>query len=159
MFQSISVRRFLVAAVVLATSPSLWSAGAFAVEFPKANLVIATGAGEVALNVEVARSAEQRSQGLMFRTAMAPDAGMLFIYQTSGTISMWMKNTILSLDMLFIAGDGRITRIVRHTTPMSEAVIGSLGVVRAVLELNAGDARKLGIKTGDHVDLESFLAP
>jgi hypothetical protein len=159
MFSVIFVRRFLVTAVVLATSLSLWPAGAVAVEFPKASLVIATGAGEVTLNVEIARSAEQRSQGLMFRTAMAPDAGMLFIYQTSGTISMWMKNTILSLDMLFIAGDGRITRIVRHTTPMSEAVIGSRGVVRAVLEFNAGAARRLGIKAGDRVDLLPFLTP
>ncbi len=159
MFPVIVVQRFLVTAVVLAISVSLWPAGAVAVEFPKTSLVISTGAGEVALNVEVARSAEQRSQGLMFRTAMAPDTGMLFIYQTSGTISMWMKNTILSLDMLFIAGDGRITRIVRHTTPMSEAVIGSRGAVRAVLELNAGAARKLGIKTGDHLNLAPFLAP
>jgi uncharacterized membrane protein (UPF0127 family) len=159
MFPVIFVRRFLVAAVVLATSFSLWSAGAVAVEFPKASLVIATGAGDVALNIEIARSAEQRGQGLMFRTAMAPDAGMLFIYQTTGTINMWMKNTILSLDMLFIAGDGRITRIVAHTTPMSEAVIGSRGAVRAILELNAGAARKLGIKTGDHVDLAAFLVP
>jgi uncharacterized membrane protein (UPF0127 family) len=159
MFPIIFVRHFLVAATLLAASLSLWSAGADAVEFPKASLVIATAAGDVALNVEVARDAGQRSQGLMYRTAMAPDAGMLFIYEASGPISMWMKNTILSLDMLFIAGDGRITRIVRHTSPMSEAVIGSRGAVRAVLELNAGAAKKMGIKTGDHVNLAPFLAP
>ena len=156
MFVVTFLYRFLIVAMVIFGA---WPSTAMAVEFPKARLVVATAAGDVALNVEVARTAGQRSQGLMFRTSMAPNAGMLFIYDSPGKVAMWMKNTILSLDMLFIAGDGRITRIVANTIPMSETVIGSRGTVRAVLELNAGAARKLGIKTGDRVDLSPFLSP
>lgn len=156
MFSVTPVHGFLiVAAVVMGT----WPSAATAVEFPKARLQVATSTGDVTLAIELARTPDQRSQGLMFRTEMAPDAGMLFIYDSPGTISMWMKNTILSLDMLFIAGDGRITHIVAHTMPMSETIIGSRGTARAVLELNAGAARQLGIKTGDRVDLTPFLSP
>ena len=156
MFSVRFVHRFLVVATVVIGS---WPSSATAVEFSKARLVVVTTAGEVALDIEVARTASQRNQGLMFRTELMPNAGMLFVYDSPGTVSMWMKNTILSLDMLFIATDGRIARIVAHTLPMSETVIGSRGTVRAVLELNAGTAKKLDIKAGDHIDLTPFLPP
>lgn len=156
MFSLILVRRLLIVAAVVIAS---WPSAATAMEFRKASLVVATAADVLALEIEVARTSDQRSQGLMFRTELAPDAGMLFIYDSPGTISMWMKNTILSLDMLFIAGDGRITRIVANTIPMSETIIGSRDTARAVLELNAGAARRLGIKTGDRIDLTPFLSP
>lgn len=133
------------------------ASGSETVEFSRAELVIATAAGEaLRFDIEVARTPAQRSQGLMFRTAMAPDAGMLFIYDPPKQMAMWMRNTILSLDMLFIAADGRIARIVANTTPMSEATIESPGPVSAVLELVAGSAKRLGIRPGDRVDLSAF---
>ncbi len=125
-------------------------------DFPRGELVIETGSGPLRLDVEIARTREQRSRGLMFRTALDADSGMIFLYERPREISMWMKNTILSLDMLFIAEDGRITRIVANTIPMSEATIPSRGPVRAVLELLAGAAKRLAIKPGDHVRLDDF---
>lgn len=124
--------------------------------FPRGELVIETAAGLLRLDVEIARSREQRAQGLMFRTALKTDSGMIFFYDPPSDISMWMKNTILSLDMIFIAQNGRITRIVANTTPMSVATISSRGAIRAVLELNAGAAKRLAIKPGDYVRLDDF---
>ena len=123
---------------------------------PRGELVIETASGPLHLEVEVARTNKQRSQGLMFRTALDADSGMIFIYESPREISMWMKNTILSLDMVFIAEDGRVTRIVANTTPMSEAKIPSRGPVRAVLELLAGTAKRLAIKPGDRVRLDDL---
>ena len=123
---------------------------------PRGRLVIETASGTLHLDVEIARTREQRSQGLMFRTSLDRDSGMIFIYDSPREVSMWMKNTILSLDMAFIAEDGRITRIVANTTPMSEATLPSRGPVRAVLELLAGTAQRLAIKPGDHVGFDDF---
>ena len=124
--------------------------------FPRGMLVIETASGTLHLDVEIARTREQHSQGLTFRTSLDRDSGMIFIYDSPHEVSMWMKNTILSLDMAFIAEDGRITRIVANTTPMSEATIPSRGPVRAVLELLAGAAKRLAIKPGDHVRLDGL---
>ena len=131
-------------------------AGAGVSDFPRGELIIETESGRLRLEVEIARNSEQRAQGLMFRTSMAENSGMIFIYESPRVISMWMKNTILSLDMVFIAEDGKITRIVANTIPMSEATISSLGPVRAVLELLAGAAKRLAIKPGDHVRYDAF---
>ena len=125
-------------------------------DFPRGELIIDTASGPLRLDVEIARTSEQRAQGLMFRTALAADSGMIFIYDSPRDIAMWMKNTILPLDMVFIAEDGRVTRIVANTAPMSEATIPSRGPVRAVLELNAGAAKRLAIKPGDYVRLGPF---
>ena len=125
-------------------------------DFPRGELIIETASGQLHLEVEIARNREQRAQGLMFRTSLEENSGMIFIYDSPREISMWMKNTILSLDMIFIAEDGQITRIVSNTTPMSEATIPSLGPVRAVLELLAGAAKRLAIKPGDHVRIDAF---
>ncbi len=124
--------------------------------FPRGELVIETASGRLRLDVEIARTSEQRSRGLMFRTSLEADSGMIFLYDSPRDVSMWMKDTILSLDMVFIAEDGRVTRIVANTTPMSEASIPSRGPVRAVLELLAGAAKRLAIKPGDHVRLDAF---
>ncbi len=124
--------------------------------FPRGELIIETASGPLHLEVEIARNREQRAQGLMFRTSLEANSGMIFIYDSPREISMWMKNTILSLDMVFIAEDGKITRIVANTTPMSEATIPSLGPVRAVLELLAGAAKRLAIKPGDHVRIDAL---
>ena len=121
--------------------------------FSRGELVIETASGPLRLDVEIARTDKQHSQGLMFRTSLDQNSGMIFIYDSPRRISMWMKNTILSLDMIFIGEDGRIKRIVANTTPMSEATISSRGPVSAVLELLAGAAKRLAIKPGDQIGL------
>lgn len=112
-------------------------------------LVIETGAGPVAFTVELALSAADRASGLMNRKSMAADHGMLFKFEQSRQVLMWMKNTPLPLDMLFIDEAGAIIRIAKETTPFSEAIIPSGGPVRYVLELNAGTADRRGISAGD----------
>jgi len=106
--------------------------------------------------VEVARNDADRAQGLMFRRSMAPDRGMLFDFAKVEPVSMWMQNTYISLDMLFIRPDGTIARIAAHTEPLSTRTIPSGEPVLAVLELNAGTAAKLGIKPGDRVEHPLF---
>ncbi|MGH8530823.1 MAG: DUF192 domain-containing protein [Nevskiales bacterium] len=108
-----------------------------------------------ALAVEVADSAQERARGLMCRRALATDSGMLFIYPEETLARMWMKDTLLALDMLFIASDGRIVKVVEHTQALSEDWVEAKQPVRYVLELKAGSARRLGLKTGDRLRLES----
>ncbi len=112
--------------------------------------------GRHTFTVEVAATDETRQVGLMFRKSLAADAGMLFDYQTPQPVAMWMKNTLIPLDMLFIGADHRIVRIAERTVPHSLATIDSGGPVRAVLELNAGTAARLGIKVGDLVRHAAF---
>jgi uncharacterized membrane protein (UPF0127 family) len=108
--------------------------------------------------VEVARTAEQQRVGLMFRPSVPADGGMLFDWGRPIESSMWMRNTIASLDMLFIAADGRVHRIAERTVPFSLAPIDSRGPVRATLELAAGTAERLGIRVGDRVEHPIFGA-
>jgi uncharacterized membrane protein (UPF0127 family) len=120
--------------------------------FERSELTIVSGGKRHLFQIELAISAEQMAQGLMFRRQMAPDAGMLFLHREERELSMWMKNTFIPLDMVFIAADGRITRIAQRTVPQSLATISSDGPAMAVLELNAGTAERLGIKPGDRVE-------
>ena len=94
--------------------------------------------------VEVADTAEERGVGLMHRTELAPDRGMLFDYATTRQATMWMKNTLISLDMFFAESDGRIVTIAERTTPLSEKRIRSGRPVRFVLEMIAGSAEPAG---------------
>jgi uncharacterized protein len=112
-------------------------------------LVIETSGGPVAFTVELALSPADRASGLMNRTSMAADHGMLFKFEQSRQVLMWMKNTPLPLDMLFIDEAGTVTRIAKETTPFSETIVPSGGPVRYVLELNAGTADRRGISAGD----------
>lgn len=121
-------------------------------------LEIATGAGLRKFQVEVMRTDAERAKGLMFRQSMPADQGMLFDFKMDAPVSMWMKNTYLSLDMLFITADGTISRIERNTEPHSERTIPSGGPVRAVLELNAGSSDANGIRPGDKVRHAMFPA-
>jgi len=134
----------------------LFLAPAMAAEGTKEPLKIETAAGAHAFAVEMATTSDQHATGLMHRRAMAADAGMLFLYPAGSRVAMWMKNTLIPLDMLFIGRDGRITHIAERTVPMSTELIGSNGPVRAVLELNAGTASRLGIKVGDRVRHPAF---
>ena len=114
-------------------------------------LVIEAGSGKHTFNVELALTADQQAKGLMYRRTLAPDAGMLFVYARPSPVTMWMKNTYIPLDMLFIGADGRILHMVERTVPLSTELIGSDKAIRAVLELNGGTASRLGIRTGDRV--------
>lgn len=121
-------------------------------ELPVEALGITTADGRTYdFRAHLAETAEARQQGLMFVTRMAPDEGMLFDFERARPVSMWMKNTPLSLDMIFIESDGRILRIERETTPFSTTTIASGGNVLAVLELPGGTTERLGIEAGDRV--------
>jgi len=127
------------------------------VEFERDTLSIVARRGDVfEFNVELAETSEQKSRGLMFRREMADNEGMLFLHRRDRVLTMWMANTFLPLDMLFIERDGTIARIEENTIPQSRDVISSRKRVRAVLELNAGTARNLGISAGDKVVYEQF---
>lgn len=128
------------------------AAGARAAEpFATSSLSLVTAKGRFRFTVEMALDAAQRAQGLQFRETLAAHAGMLFDYERSQPVTMWMKNTLVPLDMLFISADGRVVNIAADTVPKSLAPISSAGPVRAVLEVNAGTAARLGIEPGDRV--------
>ena len=114
-------------------------------------LEIASKTGVHVFSVELAVTDEERARGLMFRRSVPEYYGMLFDFKRDQEVSMWMKNTYVSLDMIFIQGDGRIRSIAENTETESERIIPSRGPVRAVLEVAAGTARKLGIQPGDRV--------
>ena len=114
-------------------------------------LEIVTKAGVRKFTVEVAITDEEQERGLMYRRELAEGSGMLFNFKEERPISMWMKNTYVPLDMLFIRSDGTIAKIAENTKPRSLEIINSGAPVRAVVEVNAGTARKLGIKPGDKV--------
>ncbi len=126
-------------------------------ELPKEELVIVTHDGvRHFFHVEMALSMDQQVTGLMFRPDVPADGGMLFDWGVPRTSQMWMRNTISSLDMLFINPDGTIRSIAEHTVPQSLAVIDSRGPVRATLELAAGTAERLDIRVGDKVQQRIF---
>lgn len=124
---------------------------------PTEPLSITVSAGEThAFQVELARTFEEKAQGLMYRDALAPDAGMLFVHAKESRQSMWMKNTLIPLDMLFIRRDGRIAHIHERAVPGSLETISSRGRVLAVLELRGGTVARLGIRKGDRVHHPAF---
>jgi uncharacterized protein len=119
-------------------------------------LEIATKSGVRIFAIELAVTDEERAQGLMFRKELPEGRGMLFDFKREQPVSMWMKNTLIPLDMLFITGDGRIARIAENTEVRSERVISSGVPVLAVLEVIAGTAKKYGIAPGDRVNHPIF---
>ena len=118
----------------------------------KTTVTIETSHGPARFTVEVADTEQRRENGLMYRTSLAPDAGMLFEFGTPQQVSFWMKNTLIPLDMLFIGVDGHIANIAERTVPLSEAAIPSAGPVVSVIELNGGTADRLGITPGERVE-------
>lgn len=127
-------------------------------ELPKERLVVVTRDGaRHAFNVEMAVKPEEQTVGLMWRTAVPPDGGMLFDWGTPRNSTMWMRNTLVSLDMVFINADGTIRSIAHSTTPRDETnIIDSRGPVRATLELAAGTAKRLGFNVADRVEHRIF---
>jgi len=141
---------FLLAALFVVTLPFVGTAGGVAAAELQP-LEIASKGGVHVFAVEMASTPAEQAKGLMFRRELPEGQGMLFDFHHEQPTSFWMKNTYIPLDMIFIRGDGRILRIAENTVPLSEALVPSGGPVRAVLEVNAGMARKLGIAPGDRV--------
>jgi uncharacterized protein len=149
---SVSVIRRLACCAALVVA-----AGALLILYPTARaaeqqtLEIASKTGVHVFSVELAVTEDERAHGLMFRRSVPEFYGMLFDFKRDQPVSMWMKNTYVSLDMIFIQSDGRIRYIAENTETQSEKIIPSGGPVRAVLEVVAGTAKKLGIEPGDRV--------
>lgn len=152
--------RNLLIAALLATTPLVMACqargGTAQMELSPAGLeqralVIRSGATEHRFTVEVAATPEQQEMGLMNRTVLAPDRGMIFPFPAPRVASFWMKNTLIPLDMLFIRADGTIESIVENAVPQDLSPRMSQGEVKTVLELPGGRASALGIKPGDHV--------
>jgi uncharacterized membrane protein (UPF0127 family) len=120
-------------------------------DFPRGQLDIQRRNGRDTFQIWLARTPEQQQQGLMWIRQLPANYGMLFLLDEPRPMNMWMKNTYVSLDMLFTDGSGRITHIAHRTTPLSEAIVSSNGEVSAVLELAAGEAARRGIAVGDRV--------
>ena len=125
----------------------------------KTTAIIQTNENEIIeFRVLIAQSNKQRRQGLMHIESMEEDQGMLFIFDPNRKVSMWMSNTPMTLDMLFIDKNGKIINIAKNTTPYSTKGISSGGSINWVLEINGGLSDQLNIKNGDHVRLSSIKA-
>ncbi|MET0528506.1 MAG: DUF192 domain-containing protein [Microvirga sp.] len=131
-------------------------AGAAYAQALEALSILSQGGQRHSFQVEVARNDADRAQGLMYRRSMPANQGMLFDFGRVEPVSMWMQNTYLPLDMLFVRQDGTIARIAANTEPLSTRTIPSGEPVLAVLELNAGTAARLGIKPGDRIEHPLF---
>jgi len=121
------------------------------VKFERSSLVIVTAAREIKFDIDMATTEPQREHGLMFRKQLGAYEGMLFDFFREQPVAFWMKNTLIPLDMVFIAADGTVRHVHANAVPMSTDTIPSEAAVRAVLEINGGTARLLGIKPGDKV--------
>lgn len=156
--QSIPLRAFMGAIVAIAILAAA-SVSALAQTFATETLTVRTSGGAShVFTVELATTSDQRALGLMNRDMMAADHGMLFDFGESRFVYMWMKNTHLPLDMLFVRQDGTIVRVAADTEPLSEAIVDSGELVYFVLELNAGTAKRLGISVGDRLDSPTIAA-
>jgi hypothetical protein len=139
------LRMFL--AVMTALCVFSGAAGAASVQ----PLEIVTRSGVQVFSVEMATTEQEKETGLMYRKELADGKGMLFDFSPEQQVSMWMKNTYIPLDMIFIRADGRILRIAENTEPMSTRIIASGGLAKGVLEVIGGTAKKYGIEPGDRV--------
>jgi uncharacterized membrane protein (UPF0127 family) len=121
-------------------------------------LEIVTKSGVQVFSVEMAATEQEKETGLMYRKEVPDGKGMLFDFSPPQEVSMWMKNTYISLDMIFIRADGRILRIAENTEPLSTRIISSGGLAKGVLEVIGGTAKKYGIEPGDRVGHPLFNA-
>jgi uncharacterized membrane protein (UPF0127 family) len=119
-------------------------------------LSIATPAGIRSFKVEMADTPRSREIGMMWRTQVARGTGMLFDFKKQEAATFWMENTLVSLDLIFIRADGRIANIAANAAPLSRALIPSDGAVLAVLEIGAGESRRLGLAAGQRVTHRIF---
>ncbi len=122
-------------------------------------LVLHTAKGDFSFTIEIADTDASREKGLMFRTALAPDAGMLFDYHHEQVATFWMQNTLIPLDMIFIGEDGTVRTIHVNARPMDPTVIPSVVPVRFVLEIAGGRSEEIGLKVGDKMEQERVGTP
>src|SRR5262245_14599077 len=120
------------------------------------NMKLHTTKGVKVVSVEITETQDEKMKGLMFRSSLSDDQGMIFAYDPPREITMWMRNTYIPLDMVFIRPDGIIHRIEAWTRPLSEEIIASKGDVAACLELAGGAAERMGLKAGDRVEHPMF---
>lgn len=161
------MRSFLVSALALAAlaacSPNSGEASAQSTQasapavhpvsgLPVIPLKVMRGGKTLNFRVELASSVQEQAKGLMFRTQMGPDEGMIFPFDPPRGASFWMRNTVIPLDLIFVAPDGRILNIAANAVPYDEKPLLSDGPVKAVLELAGGRAAQLGIVPGDRVE-------
>jgi len=144
-------RMLLLSCAATIASLSVSSAKAQLQRFATSELTIISATGPHRFTIEVAETPAQMEQGLMFRRNMAADAGMLFDYKTPTVATMWTRNTLIPLDMLFVDTHGRIVNVHQRAVPQSLDIIAAAAPVRAVIELNGGTAERLGIAPGDQV--------
>jgi len=154
----VSIFRRLLGCALAALLAAAWFA---AVPVPargaeQQTLEIASRSGVHVFTVDLAVTDDERQRGLMFRRSVPEGYGMLFDFKRDQEVSMWMHNTYVSLDMIFIEADGRIHRIAENTPTLSDKIIPSGGPVRAVLEVVAGTAKRYGIAPGDRVASPNF---
>ena len=166
--KSYIIRRvILIVGVLCIAAGTLWSQGgiserdlarlaadpAMSLQFPVRPLKIETQSGKtIDLNVEVAATPEHWAQGLMYRTDLADDAGMIFVMgQPPRVISFWMKNTLIPLDMVFIGDDNLIKHIHKNAKPEDVTSISSVEPITSVLEVAGGRSDALGLKIGDKI--------
>ncbi len=147
-------RAGIFAILFLALIPFCLPAASKASEMPRGTVTVKTSSGQHKFTVERAETQEHQSRGLMHRRHMKADHGMLFTWPTERNVSMWMANTVLSLDMVFIKKNGKVHRVHKNTVPFSQTIIEAGAPVLRVLELNAGTAAKIGLKPGDTVQLD-----
>jgi len=137
---------------------AICASAAWAAPMKRETLVISTGAGKTEIATEIALTPAEQEIGLMFRTSIGDKDGMLFIYEKPQVITMWMHNTYVPLDMVFMGRDGTVSRIEAEAEPLSDRVISSNTAAAAVLELKAGTARRIGLKAGDHIESPTLHA-
>ena len=154
-FARVALSAALFALVTMAALFAASKAGE-AADMRQDKLTLQTATGPKIIEIEVASSMDEQMRGLMFRTALADSNGMLFPYTPPREVTMWMKNTYIPLDMVFIRADGIVHRIEARTEPLSETVISSGGEMAAVLELAGGASERLGLKPGDRVEYSLF---
>ena len=145
------MRKFLLGLIALAV---LWPALAFADDAPLSKIepvTVATGTGVTMFTVEMADTPEMQQRGLMFRQRLPEDRGMLFDFGEPRRVAMWMKNTLISLDMIFIRADGTVAGIAKRTTPQSLDTLGVQEPIKAVLEVAGGVSDKIGLQPGDTI--------
>ena len=150
------ILKFLFAALVAVPAACQPTANPVALERSVAGLdqvplTIVSSGKTHRFTVEVARSIEQQQTGMMNRNSLAPDRGMIFPYDPPQPVAFWMKNTLISLDLIYVAPGGKILRIEANAVPLSLDQLPSGGPIEAVLELAGGRSAELGLKPGDQV--------
>ncbi len=147
-----------VASPVSAGSALAQQAAGVPMRLPAETMAIVTAQGRFEFDVEIADETEEQQRGLMFRTDLPPRRGMLFDFGQTRMVTMWMRNTPLPLDMVFIRADGTVANVAERTTPFSDDIVASGEPVAYVLELNGGVARMIGVKPGDKVEFPAGIA-